>query len=150
MNNLINITKRNEILDAIWYGKVYGKDLSSISLKDMMGPVRDILDIGQLLFGKYRLVLIYDKRKEGLHSLFPADKDIAEFISNHIEEAFKKAITEYEPYIYVLNIASVENFGAFTWEKAGDLLNKQLNIFMPIIQKFIVVAMTDTISSALY
>lgn len=111
MNNLINITKRNEILDAIWYGKVYGKDLSSISLKDMMGPVRDILDIGQLRFGKYRLVLIYDKRKEGLHSLFPADKDIAEFISNHIEDAFKMSmnLTYMFLILHLLKISELLN-----------------------------------------
>lgn len=62
-------------------------------------------------------------------------------------EIFKYAIKN-EGNTYYLNIASSEDYGDFDWkgEWAKSLLNKQLSIFMPIIQKIIANALTDTLS----
>ena len=47
--------------------------------------------------------------------------------------------------MFSLNIASTEDYGVFDLNNAEELLNRQLLIFMPIIQKFIIDALTDTI-----
>ena len=145
MDKLIEITGRSEVLDALWFCDRLSVNSDTLSLRDMLGVSGEILDIGQLLFGKYRIVLIYDKMQYGLHQKFMSDAYVAKYINSYTEEAFKEAVRPYKPYIYVLNIASVENFGAFSWDKAGDLLHKQLTIYMPIIQKFMVDALTDTL-----
>lgn len=145
MNKLVEITGHSEALDAEWFCSLLGKDTSSLSIRDCLGAVGDILDVGQLIFGKYRLVIIYDKQQFGLFSFFSSDKRVGDYIFNNTESAFYEAIKEHSPGIYVLNIASVENFGAFDWKNAKDLLNKQLQIFMPIIQKFMADALTDSL-----
>lgn len=78
------------------------------------------------------------------------DKDnsiIRDAIESNIEEAFGLLIKKISNNSYALDIAINENFGNFPWEDGWtkDLLNEQLTIYMPLIQKFIADAMTDTI-----
>ena len=48
---------------------------------------------------------------------------------------------------YLLNIASTINLGAFEWKNEKELLNKQLSMFIPIINKFIVAVLTNTLEN---
>ena len=147
MNKLVEITGHNEVLDAEWYCNLFGKDVSSLSIRDCLGVVGDTLDLGQLIVGKYRLIIIYDKEKYGLHQLFPSEDMMEKCILSDLRNTFKSAVTSYMEGIYFLNIAPVENFGAFDWKKSKDILARQLKIFMPIIQKFMVDALTDSINN---
>lgn len=145
MKDLIELTKRNEVLDALWYSQIFNKNIEDLPAKDIFGAAGEVLDIGQLIFGKYRLVLIYNKTVSGLYTRYSSDDELRDYIDNHLSTAFKEAIIPYKPYIYTINLASVTNYGAFSWEKSGDLLERQLSIFMPIIKEFMVRAVTDTI-----
>ena len=46
----------------------------------------------------------------------------------------------------LLIIASVEKLGSFEWKDNGKHLNRMLSIYMPIIQKFIEDATTDSLN----
>lgn len=91
------------------------------------------------------LVLFYDK-SQFYFSVSDNDEKTAECIKTNTDEVFKYTIKNEED-IYYLNIASSEDYGNFDWhgEWAKNLLNKQLSTFMPIIQKFIADAITDTL-----
>lgn len=143
MNKMIETFKRNELLDAEWFCNLFNKNVEELPLKDALGPYGNIKLIGQLIFGKYRLLLMYDKDLEGLHRLFTSDKKMKDYILQNIDEAFQSAVKIQDEYVLMLNIASTENFGAFDWKHAEGILNTQLYIFMPIIQKFIADALTD-------
>ena len=145
MNKLVEITGHNEALDAGWYCNLFRKDPSSLSIRDCLGVAGDILDLGQLIAGKYRIVIIYDKEKYGLHQLLPSDDKMQKYIQLNLSDAFNDAVILYQEGIYLLNIASVETFGAFDWKNTKDILDRQLKIFMPIIQKFMVDALTDSL-----
>jgi len=98
----------------------------------------------EIVAGKKKLSVIYNKMYGGLHMFFSADSRMYDYIHNHTEEAFYDAIVDIENGEYVLNIASTMNFGAFEWKSEKMLLESQLNIFMPIIQKFMFDALTDS------
>ena len=84
-----------------------------------------------------QLRVIYSKQEQGLHLSFSSDERIREYIFRNTEEAFCESVTVDDEGTYWLNIASTEDFGAFEWKSMPELLDKQLSIFMPIIQKFI-------------
>lgn len=147
MRNLVEVTERNEVLDAIWYSKVFGKDIDNLSFADMLGIAGRLKSIGQLVFGKYRLILIWDKTVSGLHNNFSSDEEIKHYITTDIDSAFTTAIDLFEPYIYILNIASVENYGALSLKRDKDLLKHQLSIYLPVIEQFMLKAFTDNISN---
>ena len=90
-----------------------------------------------------KLHVFYNKQYRGLYSFFSSDGRVEEYINNNIENAFFEAINTEEDGTYSLNIASILNFGAFEWKNAGDILHRQLNIFMPIIQKFVEEAVAE-------
>lgn len=90
-----------------------------------------------------KLFVIYNKQKEGLYSYFSSDKNMYEYAHKNNEEAFADAIHEVDENTYILNIASTENFGAFEWKYAKDIADRQLSIFMPIIQRFIASSLTE-------
>lgn len=100
------------------------------------------MGIGQLVVRNMRLVITYDKQRQGLHR-FSTDEEIRDFIANDPKVAFSQAICVHSSDILVLNIASTENYGAFEWEQMPELLEKQLPIFMPLIQKFIEYALLE-------
>ena len=102
MRNLVEVTERNEVLDAIWYSKVFGKDIDNLSFADMLGIAGRLKSIGQLVFGKYRLILIWDKTVSGLHNNFSSDEEIKHYITTDIDSAFTTAIDLFE--LYVLSV----------------------------------------------
>ena len=119
MNKIVELIKRNEVLDAI---RLAGD--RKLSIKEYLGVVGDYNNaIGQILFGKYRLIIVWG-----------GDTPIGLSKSNE--------------YIYVLNIISEECYSNFNWkgEWAKTLLNNQLSQYMPIIQKFMVDALTDSLN----
>lgn len=78
------------------------------------------------------------------------DKDnsiIQDAIKSDIDEAFDSFIRKIDDKTYYIEIKPNVQYGNFPWEDgwAKDLLNKQLTIYMPLIQKFISDAMTNTI-----
>lgn len=89
-----------------------------------------------------KLRIMYNKQQYGLHTIFSSDERIKEYILNHLEDAFFDAVRLEEDGTYYLNIASAADFGAFEWEKNEVLLKQQLDIFTPIIQLFVIYAMT--------
>lgn len=143
MNELIERFGKNEVLDALWYCNVMHINITNVPLKAMLGIAGEVGGIGQLIFGRYRLIVIYDKKREGLHNLFSSDESIKDHIAHSLDRAFEAALCKHLPYIYILNIASTDNFGAFSLSKEKDLVEKQLKLYMPIIQKFMIDALTD-------
>ena len=101
--------------------------------------------IYEISTGKYKLIVIYNKLQGGLYSCFSSDKRMYEYIQNNLEEAFADTIRYEGDNSFILNVASTENFGYFDWKNAKDILDRQLHIFMPIIQKFMVDALTDNL-----
>lgn len=95
--------------------------------------------------GKYTLKIIYDVNKPHFTSSFScleSDEDIRNYILNHTEKAFYSAIDKIDDTCYQLNIASRHHF----YGEAGDGIYKRMTeTYMPIIQKFMVDALTDTL-----
>jgi hypothetical protein len=122
--------------------------INSLTLKDLSGIRGDYLSsIGQLLIGKYRLILTWSKEYNGLSCDFSTTEELENYIKDHFQEAVYRSLRKDTDYIYILDISTSEDYGDFPWKGdwAKNLLNKQLSIFMPIIQKFIADAMTDTL-----
>lgn len=91
------------------------------------------------------LVVFYDQLEYGLFSKFSSDNDVKDYINNNLEEAFDSAVFKKKNAPYFLNIASVEKLGAFKWEGNKLHLNTLLGIYMPIIQKFIADALSNSL-----
>ena len=92
-----------------------------------------------------QLFVIYNKLREGLHNYFSSDRSMYEYIQQNPAEALIHAIQKVDEKIYLLNIASTQEFGAFEWKCAKDIADRQLTIFIPIIQRFMVAAMTESL-----
>lgn len=92
------------------------------------------------------LVVFYDQLEYGLFTKFSSDSEIKEYIDSNLEEAFSNAVFKKKITPYFLNIASVEKLGSFEWRNNGKHLNRMLSIYMPIIQKFIEDATTDSLN----
>lgn len=93
------------------------------SVKDLLGLQSEIPEmIYQINIGKYRLAITWGGQ-------------------------WLPVIHKYKGNIYVLNIQDEESRHPFDWrgDWAKDLITKQLHIFMPIIQEFMVEALTDTL-----
>lgn len=146
MNALIEKFKRNEILDAIWYSNVYGKNVEELTLRNILGPVGDIDSIGQLILGKYRLVLICSNQEPSLADNFSTDKELADFIREHKKTINPMVIKKHSHYIYVLNIKTVQYiYDLHNRGLTKELLNNAVSIYTPLIQAFMVDAITDTL-----
>lgn len=161
MNKFVEILKDNRVLDVI---KARGtvEDLPIAHLQDYMvriekGNFEHIGEyLGQITAGKYRLIIVwggdFSERLRDCDApmLYGKEEDerIRKYIPNNVEIAFYQAIDKYDDYIYVLNIATHECFGNFSWAEgwSKDLLNQQLDTFMPIIQKFIADAVTNSLT----
>ena len=107
-----------------------------------------IFPIGQILIKKYELIIIYDKLKPSLSDNFDSDDNMTQYIKNNISDAFVSALKKYKDNTYILNVASTKNYGHITEDnyKRNVIIQKQLNIFSPIISKF----MADVIIDNLY
>lgn len=93
------------------------------------------------------LSIIYDKGKEGLHYM-KSDDEVKQNILLYTNEIFNYAVTRLDDKSYILNIASTEDYGDFDWEGdpwSNSLLRKQINIYKPLIQKFIIDAMNNSL-----
>lgn len=74
-----------------------------------------------------------------------SDKHMYDYIQKDVERAFINGVQKVEDKAYLLNIASTEDFGAFEWKNAKDIIDRQLTVFMPIVQKFMVSALSKTL-----
>lgn len=93
------------------------------------------------------LVVFYDQSEYGLFSKFSSDGEVGEYIRRDIDIAFNNAVFKKRNAPYFLNIASTQSMGAFPWDDfTKSHLNHLLLIYMPVIQKFIADARTDTLS----
>jgi len=156
MNKYVEALKDNRVLDII---KARGtlEDIPTGNLEDYMVVVTGDFDyIGQIVVGKYRLVIVWggdysnrlnDGHPETMGGDRSTDMRMRNYIHNNVEKAFVQSVDRYDDYIYVLNIATYECFGNFAWGVgwSKELLNQQLNTFMPIIQKFMADALTDSL-----
>ena len=91
------------------------------------------------------LVVFYDQLEYGLFSKFYSDNEVKNYIDSDLKEAFSNAVFKKKNTPYFLNIASVEKLGSFEWKDNGKHLNRMLSIYMPIIQKFIVDALSGSL-----
>lgn len=102
--------------------------------------------IATIYSGNKKLVIIYDKAEDSLSCYFKDDKSMKDFIINNTVEVYNRFVKKETDKVLTLNIASTENFGAFNdWKGMQNLLNRQLSIFMPIIQRFILYANTGNL-----
>lgn len=91
------------------------------------------------------LSVIYDKTCSGLYEFFSIDDRMHQFLNNNTNEALLNSISKIDDHTYTINIASTMNLGAFEWKNEKELLDRQLSAFMPIIEKFIVGVLTDSL-----
>lgn len=72
---------------------------------------------------------------------------VQEAINSDIEKAFDSFIKKIDDKTYFIEIKPNVQYGNFPWKEgwSKNLLNKQLIIYMPLIQKFIADAMTGTL-----
>lgn len=94
--------------------------------------------------GIYTLFIIYDINKFHLSSSFGvhSKENLKDYIKNNVDEAFISTIDKTEDGCFQLNIASDSHYYGI----AGELVyTKMLDVFMPIIQKFMVDALTDNL-----
>ncbi len=104
---------------------------------------QELHELFNVCAGQYRLLVYYDKMEDGLYQYFSSDGRMKEYVHSKTSEAFVIAVQYYCDDTFILNIASTENLGAFEWKNEKDFLNRQLTIFMPVIQKFMLDATTD-------
>lgn len=81
----------------------------------------------------------------GLQTTNLSEEEVPDFIKNNLEEAFKIAVRRRDDNTYILNIACQDGnslyfgFGAhgfFYICDRPDYIQRQLDVYMPIIQKF--------------
>lgn len=101
--------------------------------------------VTQITVKNKTLIVFYDQLEYGLFRMFSSDKEVKKYIIDNIYEAFNNAVFKKKNAPYFLNIASVERLGAFKWEDNKLHLNSLLATYMPIIQKFIADATTNTL-----
>ena len=94
-----------------------------------------------------QLHIIYDKEKMGLYQLISSNSRMNDYVHNSTEKALYDAVYEVSPNEYCLNIASTENFNYLDLEYEAAFLESQLEIFMPLVQKFMVYALTGKLSN---
>lgn len=147
MNKYVENYKTYEYLDAL---RLRGT-LDGLSVKELweLLPKVPCGHIGSIIFGKYKLCIEHYGETEGINLRY-SDREMLELIKNDINKAFLVSIHKYDDYVYVLNIAYEDYFGPSGNKPSGaecspKLLNKHLAPYMPIIQKFMVDALTDNL-----
>jgi len=93
-----------------------------------------------------RLTVIYDYSYRGLHMLFHSDKKMKAYIQDNTTEAVRCGIIKASDR-YVLNVAPCCGYTVCEWKKGGsyDLLEKQLDVYMPIIDYFLLHGFKDVL-----
>ena len=108
--------------DLLELAKEVGID-GEATVEDLLGLQSEIPNIVyQINIGKYRLAITFGGQEPPV-------------------------IKKFRGNIYTLNIQDDEPHAQFYWkgEWARDLITKQLNLFMPVIKKFMVDALTDSL-----
>jgi len=98
------------------------------------------------------LFVVWDIDYGGCYQMnFKDDQEMRNFIANNTEEIFPYAIEKESDKNYILNIITIENFGAFPWESdwAMNLLKRQIETFTPIIKLFMNYALDGTLDEKL-
>lgn len=109
--------------------------------------------IAEIKVDNKTLFLFYDKTLLGLSTWLEyskhirINKDMYNFIhQQNAEQLAAQWICKSGENEYALNIASVEDYGYFSFRKGGEhLLNTMLTIFNPIINWFIIWAQTGVL-----
>lgn len=92
------------------------------------------------------LYLVYNKSRWGLCDMFKTDDLVGNYIHNSISEAYDSAVKKIGNKEWLLNIASTEDYGAFKDDIPDkNILEYQLSVYMPLIQKFMVDVLTDNL-----
>lgn len=102
--------------------------------------------ISKIIVNGKSLIIVFAKNKlyQGFYnSGFMSDEEVRKVIKEKTDWAYNAAIQKIDDDNYLLNIVPVENFGAcpvtFNFGEKGfthDILIRQLDIYMPIIRKF--------------
>lgn len=146
MCNLIESLGRNEVLDAIWYSNIFGKNVEDLTIKEILGPIGDLNSVGQLILGKYRLVLIFDNQEPSLADHFSSNGELVDFIQINTDTLYPSALKKYSDYVFTLNIKTVQcNHDLHNKYLTKDYLKEGLTIYIPLIQEFMIRAITDTL-----
>lgn len=151
MNKFVEMMKEHEILDAL---RILGLSEESIDahkafqLERISRNVPE-MTIGTLTFGKFRLAIEHYGEHDNFSSNY-SDKEMIDLINNDLDMAFYASIVKYDDYVYILNIAYEDYYGPSGHKPWGpectpETLHRHLAPYMPIIQKFMVDALTDNL-----
>lgn len=94
-------------------------------------------------FGSKHLIIVWDKLLPSLAQYFTTDVEMQQFIKDNTDKLYKERFTllfdKVDKSTYILNVCTVEDFGAFELgSKFGQkLVEKQMSVFLPIIKRFI-------------
>ena len=155
MNKYVELYKRHEVLDVL---RIRG-NIENLDKRELVSLIMDAPPygyIGTVTFGKFRLGIEHcgDNARNSLASYFKTEEEMVAFIHDNLDVAFLKAIEKFSDYTYRLNICPFEwypkdYFGSGnkpTGSQASPkILNYHLAPYMPIIQKFMVDALTDNL-----
>lgn len=99
-----------------------------------------------------QLILIYDRGCNGLCQSFRRDRDLSDYIQHNTDEAYCSSIEKIHDNKFVLNVALAENYGNFMQENGcladKGIINRALAIFMPVIQRFMIEAISNTLDAS--
>lgn len=109
--------------------------------------------ISEIAVKDKKLLVYWEQTGGGLFNVVPDDK-VKPFVCQNTDIAFNLSIHKDDENTYELNIANAKNLYGyrFKWEDefAKEMLNKQLEAYFPIIQKFIADVMADTLEVHTY
>lgn len=144
MNRYIESFKHNEVLDALRI-----KPDGNFTVQEGLGYIVEIPQaIGQLIFGKYRLVLVCDMEEEHLSEGFESDNALASYIQDNCYAIYDKYIKKYSDYVYTLNTVPVKaHLDSRYYYKLLEHIGNDIKPYMPIIQMFIANALADNINT---
>lgn len=148
MNKYVELYKRHEVLDIL---RIRGS-IEGIDKRELLSLVFDAPPlgyIGTLTFGKFRLGILHYGDGDCLASRFKTEAQMEEFIYNNLDIAFEVAVKKIDDYVYYINIIPHDYYGDGNVPDGADTppkyLNKHIAPYMPIIQKFMVDALTDNL-----
>lgn len=93
------------------------------------------------------LDLVCKPQMDGLWKFFKNLDELKSFINNNTEEALKKAIYKTDDGNYILNCEIGSGELIINREKWEKVQGEKINIFMPIVQEFMAVALSGGIDT---
>lgn len=147
INKYIEFFKTNMYLDAAKY--VGEENIGSISPVTALGVMGEVpYAEGQLIFGKYRLILEWDW-KSPIKIEGKTNEGKEEYVKIHTDELYMKYICRHSDYVYTLNVA-MDGFTDVRFEYSFNTYKAlAIKIFMPVIQLFIAKALSDTMEESM-